>query len=136
MATPIRTYGKRSLTLNLGLCRSRSLPIIADVQKPILGADDMSHSKLVDTQGIHSAHSSLSATLSPKDTYLSDFLSLTQVAETQHFPPLQDHQPQPAPERKFEHMLHHQTVPGPPHSTWFLRRLLVTGTPVVTTASA
>ncbi len=29
-----------------------------------------------------------------------------------------------------------QTVPGPPHSTWFLRRLLVTGTPVVTTASA
>ena len=38
--TPIRTYGKRSLTLNLGL--RRSLPwifIIADVQKPILGAD-------------------------------------------------------------------------------------------------
>ncbi len=100
--TPIRTYGKRSLTLNLGL--RRSLPwifIIADVQKPILGADflkhfglmvDMSHRKLVDThthlhiQGIHSAHSSLSATLYPKDTtnpyltLLSDFPSLTQVA--------------------------------------------------------
>ncbi len=57
--TPIRTYGKRSLTLNLGL--RRSLPwifIIADVQKPILGADflkhfglmvDISHRKLVDT---------------------------------------------------------------------------------------
>ena len=100
--TPIRTYGKRSLTLNLGL--RRSLPwifIIADVQKPILGADflkhfglmvDMSHRKLVDThthlhiQSIHSAHSSLSATLYPKDTtnpyltLLSDFPSLTQVA--------------------------------------------------------
>ena len=38
--TPIRTYGKRSLTLNLGL--RRSFPwifIIAKVQKPILGAD-------------------------------------------------------------------------------------------------
>ncbi len=38
--TPIRTYGKRSLTLNLGL--RRPLPwifIIANVQQPILGAD-------------------------------------------------------------------------------------------------
>ncbi len=100
--TPIRTYGKRSLTLNLGL--RRSLPwifIIADVQKPILGADflkhfglmvDMSHRTLVDThthlhiQGIHSAHSSLNATLHPKDTtnpyltLLSNLPSLTQVA--------------------------------------------------------
>jgi cleavage and polyadenylation specificity factor subunit 1 len=38
--TPIATYGQRSLTLNLGL--RRSLPwvfTIADVQKPLLGAD-------------------------------------------------------------------------------------------------
>ena len=38
--TPIRNYGKRSLTINLGL--RRPLPwiiIIADVQKPIIGAD-------------------------------------------------------------------------------------------------
>ena len=50
--TPIRTYGKRSLTLNLGL--RRSLPwifIIADVQKPILGADFLRHfGLLVDVQ--------------------------------------------------------------------------------------
>ena len=42
--TPIRTYGKRSLTLNLGL--RRSFPwifIIAEVQKPILGADFLWH---------------------------------------------------------------------------------------------
>ncbi len=97
--TPIRTYGKRSLTLNLGL--RRSLPwifIVADVQKPILGADflkhfglmvDMSHRKLVDTHThlhIQGLHSSLSTTLYPKDatnpylTLLSDFPSLTQVA--------------------------------------------------------
>ena len=46
--TPIRTYGKRSLTLNLGL--RRSLPwifVIADVQKPILGADFLRHSGLL-----------------------------------------------------------------------------------------
>ncbi len=46
--TPISTYGKRSLTLNLGL--RRSLPwifIIADVQKPILGADFLRHFELL-----------------------------------------------------------------------------------------
>ena len=57
--THIRTYGKRSLILNLQV--RRSLPwifIIADVQKPILGADflrhfgllvDMQHHKVIDT---------------------------------------------------------------------------------------
>ena len=56
--TPIRTNGMRLLTLNLGL--RRSLPwifIIADIQKPILGADlqrhigllvDMQHRQLID----------------------------------------------------------------------------------------
>ena len=46
--TSIRTYGQRSLTLNLGL--RRSLPwifIIADVQKPILGADFLRHYGLI-----------------------------------------------------------------------------------------
>ena len=42
--TPIHTYGKRSLTLNLGLRRSLSwIFIIADVRKPILGADFLRH---------------------------------------------------------------------------------------------
>ena len=42
--TPIRTYGKKYLTLNLGL--RRALPwifIVADVQHPILGADYLRH---------------------------------------------------------------------------------------------
>ena len=42
--TPIRTYGKKSLTLNLGF--RRALPwifIVADVQQPILGADFLRH---------------------------------------------------------------------------------------------
>ena len=38
--TPIPTFGKRSLTLDLGLRRSFSwIFIVADVQQPILGAD-------------------------------------------------------------------------------------------------
>ncbi len=46
--TPISTYGKRSLTFNLGL--RRFLPwifIIADVQKAILGADFLRHYELL-----------------------------------------------------------------------------------------
>ena len=42
--TPIRTFGKRSLTLDLGL--RRPFPrvfIIVDVQRPILGADFLRH---------------------------------------------------------------------------------------------
>ena len=99
--TSIRTYGQRSLTLNLGL--RRSLPwifIIADVQKPILGADflrhyglmvDMQHRTLIDTcthlqvQGILSSGTSPSPSLCPNDVstpylkLLSEFPALTQV---------------------------------------------------------
>ena len=47
-ATPISTFGKQSLTLNLGLRRSFSwLFIIADVQKPIIGADFLKHNGLL-----------------------------------------------------------------------------------------
>ena len=99
--TPIRTYGQRSLTLNLGL--RHSLPwifIIADVQKPILGADflahfrltvDMRQPKLIDThthlrvQGILSNCTSPSPSLFSRDVsslylcLLSEFPELTQV---------------------------------------------------------
>ena len=99
--TSIRTYGRRSLTLNLGL--RRSLPwifIIADVQRPILGADflrhyglmvDMNNRKLVDTcthlsiQGIRSSSISTHTSLCPKDNsnpyhkLLAEFPALTQV---------------------------------------------------------
>ena len=80
--SPIRTYGKRSLTLDLGL--RRSLPwifIIADVQKPILGADflrhfgllvDMQRRQLIDShthlhiQGILSSDPSPSPSICPR----------------------------------------------------------------------
>ena len=99
--SPIRTYGQRSLTLNLGL--RRSLPwifIIADVQKPILGADflahygltvDMQHSKIIDQnthlriQGIVSSCTSPSHSLYLKDSsnpysqLLSEFPQLSQI---------------------------------------------------------
>ena len=80
--TPISTYGKQSLTLGLGLCQSFLwVFIVADVQKPILGADFLRHSgilvdmrqhRLVDTathlyiQGILSSHSSPSPSVCPK----------------------------------------------------------------------
>ena len=99
--TPIHTYRKRSLTINLGL--RRSLPwifIIADVQKPILGADFLRHfGLLIDMrqhqlhnatthlhiQGIFSADPSPSPTVWPRDpnnpyhTLLLEFPALTQV---------------------------------------------------------
>ena len=46
--TPIPTYGTRSLTLNLGLRRTFHWAfIIADVIRPILGADFLHHFSLV-----------------------------------------------------------------------------------------
>ena len=122
--TPIRTYGQRSLTLNLGL--RRSLPwifVIADVQKPILGADflrhyglvvDLHQHKLTDThthlqvQGILSSGTSPSPSLCPKDstnpylTLLSEFPALTRVT---------------APNTPVKHdVLHHIETTGPPVS--------------------
>ena len=122
--TSIRTYGKRSLTLNLGL--RRSLPwifIIADVQKPILGADflrhfgllvDMQKRQLVDThthlhiQGILSSVSSPSPSICPKDTtnpyltLLAEFPALTQVC---------------SPDTPGKHdVTHHIETTGPPAS--------------------
>ena len=46
--TPIPTYGTRSLTLNLGLRRKLHWGfIIADVQRPIIGADFLHHFSLL-----------------------------------------------------------------------------------------
>ena len=96
--TSIRTYGQRSLTLDLGL--RKSLPWIFIIKKPILGADflrhyslmvDMHKHKLTDTnthlqvQCIASLDTSPRPTLYSKDTsnpyltLLSEFPSLTQV---------------------------------------------------------
>ena len=120
--TSIRTYGRRSLTLNLGL--RRSLPwifVIADVQRPILGADflrhyglmvDMHNHKLVDTsthlsiQVILSSDASPHTSLCPKDNsnpylnLLAEFPSLTQVT---------------TPDTPVRHTItHHIETTGPP----------------------
>ena len=122
--TSIHTYGKRSLTLNLGL--RRSLPwifIIADVKKPILGADflrnyglmvDMTNRKLIDMhthlhiQGIFSSDKSTGTAVYAKDadnpylSLLSDFPSLTAVA---------------SPDTPIKHTVtHHIETTGPPAS--------------------
>ena len=122
--TPIRTYGKRSLTRNLGL--RRSFPwifIIAEVQKPILGADflrhfgllvDMKQHQLVDAathlyiQGVLSSDSSSSPSICPKNTnnpylnLLTEFPALTQVCSLDN-PVMHD-------------VTHHIETTGPPVS--------------------
>ena len=98
--TPIPTFGTRSLTLNLGLRRTfRWIFVIADVSKPILGADflhhfglmvDLQKGRLVDTnthlqiQGIMAKASSLTPTFfpladtsNPYNKLLSEFPELT-----------------------------------------------------------
>ena len=100
--TPICTYGKWFLNLNLGL--RRPLPcifVIAEVQKPIIGADFLQHFGLlvemrkqqltdghthIRVQGILSMDSSPSPFLFPKShdnsylTLLSEFPTLTQIS--------------------------------------------------------
>ena len=120
--TSIHTYGKRSLTLNLGL--RRSLPwifIIADVKQPILGADllrhfgllvDMTNHKLIDThthlqvQGVLATDAFPSPSICPKDnnnpyyTLLAEFPALVRVS---------------SPDTPVKHdVTHHIETTGPP----------------------
>ena len=99
--TSIATYGKRSLTLDLGLRRTfRWVFVIADVKNPILGADflrnysflvDVGHNRLSDAltqlkvQGIASHASSPSPTLLPRrpETILSKFSMVTHPCNSQ-----------------------------------------------------
>ena len=97
----IATYGKRSLTLNLGLRRTfRWIFIIANVRKPILGADflqhfgllvDLQRSQLVDShtqvnvQCLHALDSSPTPSLVTHVSYddyrplLAEFPEITKV---------------------------------------------------------
>lgn len=93
--TSIATFGTRFLTLNPGLRRTfRWIFIIADIRKPILGADFLHHfslfvdikgHRLLSVQGIATQESSLSPKLQPsspenKFTALShEFPSVTQA---------------------------------------------------------
>ena len=124
--THIRTYGKRSLTLNLQL--RRSLPwifIIADVQKPILGADflrhfgllvDIQRHKLIDT----STHLQVQGILSSDPTPGTSIRSLSKdptnpyLSLLSEFPALtQTHSPGTPAKHNIDH--HIQTT-GPPVS--------------------
>ena len=106
--TSITTYGKRSLTLDLGLRRTfRWVFIIADVKHPILGADflrrysllvDVAHNRLSDAvthlevHGVASPESSLKLSLLSKTTsnayeaILHDYPSVTQPVSGQQSP--------------------------------------------------
>ena len=122
--TPISTFGKRSLTLNIGLRRNfQWVFIIADVHKPIIGADflrhfgllvDMKRQRLVDmnthihVQGIRTLDPSPSPCIVPKHhdncylRLLSQFPELTQVC---------------SPDSPVRHdVTHHIMTSGPPIS--------------------
>ena len=120
----ITTYGTRSLTLDLGLRRTfRWIFIIADVEKPILGADflryfnllvDMRGLRLLDTQtqlkiqGIAAIGPALSPSLRPQtptnyfEALLSEFPTLTQPQQGNH--PVK------------HNVTHHIETTGPPAS--------------------
>ena len=122
--TPIKTYGKRSLALDLGLRRNfRWLFIVADVKHPILGADflrncsllvDVKHGRLSDgltnlkVQGIISHEVSprpLLTPISPKSKFeriVTEFPRVTQ--------PCIAWQEQPVKHT----VTHHIEVKGPP----------------------
>ena len=122
--TTIRTYGTRSLTLNLGLRRIfRWVFVIADVTHAILGADflenhhlvvDMRHRRLVDAvtslrvQGVLSSKPSLSPSLLPRsptnsfEAILAQFPTVTQPCKVSG---------------DIKHSVtHHITTSGPPFS--------------------
>ena len=119
-SSPIRTYGKRSLTLDLGLRRTfRWIFIVADVSKPILGADflqhygllvDVSHKRLVDTltnrevQGISVSYP-VPTPLLPKPA--NDFQSILS-----QFPQVTQPYSNQTPAR--HDIVHHIQTKGPP----------------------
>ena len=122
--TPIPTYGTRSLTLNLGLRRTfQWVFVIADVQRPIIGADflrhfgllvDMKQHQITDgtthlrVQGIVTQDQSPSPAVVSKDynnpflNLLSKYPTVTQVC---------------SPDQPIKHdVTHHITTAGPPVS--------------------
>ena len=102
----IVTYGQHSSTLNLGLRRTfRWIFVIADVSKPLLGADflyhfgllvDMAHGKLVDSGTHLSIHGIVTKGTPPSPTItttasqiyslLSEFPELTRIHNYQDKP--------------------------------------------------
>ena len=86
--SPIPTFGTRSLTLNLGLRRTfRWIFVIADVHKPILGADflhhfglmvDLEQGRLVDTN----THLQIQGTMAKAHSLTPTFFPLAGVSDT------------------------------------------------------
>lgn len=124
--TSIATFGKRSLTVNLGLRRTfRWIFVVADVQKPIIGADflrhfelliDLKRQRLIDTHtqlNIHCLSASQETSPSPmltRSTDRNEFESL--LAE---FPEItRGHNYHDSPVQ--HEVTHHITTNGPPVS--------------------
>ena len=121
----IETYGTRSLTLDLGLRRTfRWIFVIADVHKPLLGADflhhfellvDLTHGKLVDTNTHLSVNGILSHDTPTTITIPSHIHTHDHASLLSEFPELtRVHNYRDTPVK--HEVTHHITTSGPPVS--------------------
>ena len=126
--TAIAMYGQRSLTLNLGLrCTFRWIFIIADINKPLLGADflhhfgllvDMAHGKLVDTHTHLSIHGIVTKGTPPSPSITTATPPHTQAYSSilSEYPDLtRIHNYQDTPVK--HNITHHISTTGPPLSS-------------------
>jgi len=121
----IATYGKRSLTLNLGLRRTfRWVFIVADVHTPILGADflrhydllvDMKQSRLVDAITQLRVQGILSQTISPSPSFLPSQPTTTYTSLVAEYPTV--FQPHLSTHTIEHDVTHHIQTSGPPVCT-------------------
>ena len=122
--TPIRTYGSRSLTLNLGLrCTFRWVFVVADVTNAILGVDflqhygltvDLAHRRLVDDITNLHIQGTISAVTPPSLSLLPRNLSNPFATLVSEFPTVT--QPNITTGVVKHRVTHHLTTTGPPVS--------------------
>ena len=122
--THIRTYGSRSLTLNLGLRRTfRWVFVVADVTNAILGVDflqhygltvDLGHRRLVDDITNLHIQGTISALTSPSPSLLPRNLSNPFATLVSEFPTVT--QPNITTGVVKHRVTHHLTTTGPPVS--------------------
>ena len=123
--SPIATYGTHSLTLDLGLRRTfRWVFIVADVERPILGADflrhfhllvDMNHKRLIDSATQLQIQGITSQATSPHPSILPHSPANEFEVLLKEFPLLT--QPQPADQPPKHTVTHHINTSGQPVST-------------------
>ena len=157
-STEIKTYGQRSLTLDWGLQRQFSWAfIVADVQRPIIGIDFLTHFGLiVNLRNRQLSDSETTHSVPGKPTSIKSFgLKPFMLAQSAYLQLINSFTSLIHPSKilpKCKHSVVHQLVTkgsliccssvlfvhltalGPPNFIWSLKQWQVTGDHVVTTA--